>query len=172
MFLSSRTPGSASKFTTGPLRESLPMIPERKPIFMPRLYLLIYHGVEVRRGFSILLVLIFSLGPLATLSAESEDASLPACCRRNGEHHCAGSMERMDAATVVPAGITPVLETPPYCPYYPQHATVRNAPVHAIAVSFVGGPTLRVQPYKPAAMRAAPLLHPVSPLAGRGPPLG
>lgn len=170
MFLSSRMSGSASKFTTGPLRESLPMIPERKPIFMPRLYLLIYHGGEVRRGFSILLVLIFSLGPLATLSAESEDASLPACCRRNGEHHCAGSMQGVAAVTVVPSGITPALESPPYCPYYPQHATVRNAPVNAIAVSSAGGFVLRVQQHKPAGLPAAPLFHPVRPLAGRGPP--
>lgn len=130
---------------------------------------LIYHGVKVRRGFSILLVLIFLLGPLATLPAASEDASLPACCRRNGEHHCAMAMQGLAAATAVPAGVSPILRVPSQCPYYP-HVAVRNAPVHAVVVSFPQSAVLLVRPYRRSAGRAAPLMNPVTPLAGRGPP--
>lgn len=129
-----------------------------------------YHSVQVRRGFSILLVLIFSFGPLTALSAASEDASLPACCRRNGQHHCAMSMEGMTGSAAVADGAAPILELPSRCPYFPQHAIVRNAPVYALAASSVGGVVLPVQPYRHVAVRAAPLLNPVSPLAGRGPP--
>ncbi len=43
----------------------------------------------MRRGFSILLILFFGLGPLSAFVDGSEDASLPACCRRHGAHHCA-----------------------------------------------------------------------------------
>jgi hypothetical protein len=146
------------------------MIPDGKPLFESHLRCVVYHKVQVRRGFSILLVLIFSLGPLATLSAASEDASLPACCRRNGEHHCAMSMQGMADATAVADGAAPILKLPPRCPYFPQHAIVRNAPVYALTASSVGGLVLPVQPYRHSAGRAAPLLNPVSPLAGRGPP--
>jgi hypothetical protein len=145
------------------------MITERKPPSERRTCSPVYHSFQVRRGFSILLVLIFLLGPLATLPAASEDASLPACCRRNGEHHCAMAMQGMAAATPVPAGASPVLQAPLQCPYYP-HSAVRNAPVHAVAVTFPNGAALLVQPYRHTAGRAAPLLNPVAPLAGRGPP--
>ncbi|HEV2136157.1 MAG TPA: hypothetical protein VGR47_18105 [Terracidiphilus sp.] len=116
-----------------------------------------------------MLVLILLLGPLATLSAASEDASLPACCRRNGEHHCAMAMLGLGAANAVPAGASPILQVPSQCPYYP-HVAVRNAPVHAVAVSFPNSGVLLVQPYRHTPGRAAPLLQPVAPLAGRGPP--
>ncbi len=42
----------------------------------------------MRRGFSILLALLFGLSPLSAI-AGSDDAGLPACCRRLGAHHCA-----------------------------------------------------------------------------------
>lgn len=146
------------------------MIPDGEPLFEAHAPGVVYHKAQVRRGFSILLVLIFSLGPLAVLSAESDDASLPACCRRNGEHHCAMSMQGMAGATAVADGAVPILKLPSRCPYYPHHATVRNAPVYALTRSSVGGLVLPVRPYRHAAGRAAPLLNPVRPLAGRGPP--
>lgn len=167
----SQRAGTASKLTTGALWRITSMITDRKPIAMPRLRFLIYHGVQVRRGFSILLVLIFSLGPLTALSSASEDAGLPACCRRSGKHHCAMAMQGTLAAMLAPPGAPPIAKAPSHCPYYPQHATVRNAPVHALTVASPGGPVLLAEAHKLPAGRSAPLLIPVSPLAGRGPPL-
>lgn len=43
----------------------------------------------VRRGCGLLLVLLFSLPLIApAFTSGPDDASLPACCRRNGKHHC------------------------------------------------------------------------------------
>ena len=145
------------------------MITDSKPIAMQYHRFLIYHGVQVRRGFSILLVLIFSLGPLTAFSSASEDVSLPACCRRNGKHHCAMAMQGM-AATLAPADATPIAKAPSRCPYYPQHATVRNTPVHALRVSSPGVPVPPARAHRVLRGPAAPLLNPVGPLAGRGPP--
>jgi hypothetical protein len=49
----------------------------------------------MRRVFSIFLILFFGLGPLSALVEGSDDASLPACCRRLGAHHCAMYAENM-----------------------------------------------------------------------------
>jgi hypothetical protein len=44
----------------------------------------------VRRVLSIVLLIGFSLPLIAPLFASAAaEASLPACCRRNGKHHCA-----------------------------------------------------------------------------------
>jgi hypothetical protein len=66
-----------------------------------------------------LLTILFPIvGPAFALGQESS-TNLPACCRRNGQHHCAMSMaERQafaDAAAKTPTWKTP-LERCPYCP--------------------------------------------------------
>lgn len=146
------------------------MIPDREPISMQALRPSIYHSLQMRRGFSILLIAIFSLGPLTALSSASEEASLPACCRRNGEHRCARAEEMTAAAISIAPDGRPIWNAPQHCPYFPQNATVRNAPVHALKVSSPGVPMLLARARQIIVWRAAPLLNPVSPLAGRGPP--
>jgi hypothetical protein len=48
----------------------------------------------VRRAFSILLLLVFSLPLIAPAFAFApDDSQLPACCRRDGKHHCAMNMQ-------------------------------------------------------------------------------
>ncbi|MGB8481445.1 MAG: hypothetical protein WCE63_21770 [Acidobacteriaceae bacterium] len=43
----------------------------------------------MRRWFASILLLLTALLPLQPLVASAQaDASLPACCRRNGAHHC------------------------------------------------------------------------------------
>jgi len=46
----------------------------------------------MRRGAAIALLAVFSCLLMAPLFAADSDASLPACCRRNGKHHCAMRM--------------------------------------------------------------------------------
>lgn len=123
----------------------------------------------MRRSFSILLIAIFSLGPLSALSSASEDASLPACCRRNGKHHCAMAAEMAAAVSISRVG-APVWNSAPHCPYFPRNATVRNTPVHALTASSPGVALLLARARRIRANRAEPLLNPVNPLAGRGPP--
>lgn len=43
----------------------------------------------MRRALAVLLLLVFSFPLIApALTATPDDSSLPACCRRNGKHHC------------------------------------------------------------------------------------
>ena len=49
----------------------------------------------MRRALSILLVLFFGLGPLTATLQGSDDSRLPACCRRNGAHHCVMAEEAL-----------------------------------------------------------------------------
>lgn len=53
--------------------------------------------------------------PLFALTAKSE-ANLPACCRRNGKHHCmTGMAERSQSSSRTPQFQAPA-EKCPYCP--------------------------------------------------------
>ncbi|MGB9030480.1 MAG: hypothetical protein WCC27_10205 [Acidobacteriaceae bacterium] len=68
----------------------------------------------MRRAFAAALVLIFSLPLIAPLLASTPDESqLPACCRRNGKHHCAMSMQMGN----IPSRFRVVSEKCPYSPF-------------------------------------------------------
>jgi hypothetical protein len=75
----------------------------------------------VRRLLSIALLLLFSLpliSPLLALAAGS-DANLPACCRRNGAHHCTMKLHQADSS----GHGTSFSAIPQRCPAYPAIAT-------------------------------------------------
>jgi len=79
--------------------------------------LLCFHSV-VRRLISIALVLLFGLpaiSPLFALSGAAE-SKLPACCRKNGAHHCTMSMEQLEAL----ASGEHFAATPSKCPMFPK----------------------------------------------------
>ncbi|MGH9599911.1 MAG: hypothetical protein ACRD27_08600 [Terracidiphilus sp.] len=125
----------------------------------------------MQRGISIFLVLFFSLGPFAPLSQANEDANLPACCRRNGRHHCAINMQTMAAGMMlVPPGASPIAQAPSRCPYYPHNPTAWTTPIHALVPAPVDLPVPLAQPHSPAAARAAARLSQIRTRAGRGPP--
>jgi hypothetical protein len=93
----------------------------------------------VRRLLSISLLALFILpliSPLLALRADPE-AGLPACCRRNGKHHCMMQMESMQA---IGSG-TQVTVVSMKCPMYPrailptQH---HDLSVHTAALIFAG----------------------------------
>ncbi|MGH9606414.1 MAG: hypothetical protein ACRD3N_12040 [Terracidiphilus sp.] len=126
---------------------------------------------KMQRGMAIILVLFFSLGPLAALSPAAEDAYLPPCCRRNGKHHCAMYMAMMAARTPVPPGAPPIAKAPSHCPYYPQHLAVWwSTPAHALAAAPIGLPVLLAQPHTPPAGRAAARFAQIRSRTVRGPP--
>jgi hypothetical protein len=102
----------------------------------------------VRRVLSFALLLLFSLpliSPLLALTATS-DANLPACCRRNGAHHCTS----MAGPTDPPAGIN-LAAIPQHCPAYPAVVTsARHGDLsfHAASLIFAGivsHPTVKPQ---------------------------
>jgi hypothetical protein len=90
----------------------------------------------VRRTLSILLLAFFALptfAPLLAMSGTSE-SNLPACCRRNGHHHCAMSAEeRGKLVTDAPQYQAP-LET---CPYHRESLLTPHAQQFAITTGSV-----------------------------------
>jgi hypothetical protein len=67
-------------------------------------------------------MLLLGFGPLAATLEASDDARLPACCRRLGAHHCA-----MPDALIawMARGVesrTPIVTAPGHCPLYPSAA--------------------------------------------------
>jgi hypothetical protein len=75
----------------------------------------------VRRVLSLTLLLLFSLpliSPVLALTASS-DANLPACCRRNGAHHCTS----MTRSPQLPGSGASLSAIPQRCPAYPAAVT-------------------------------------------------
>ena len=68
----------------------------------------------MRRVIALSLMMLFSWALIAPLFAPDADANLPACCRRNGKHHCMmRTMQRLDGNE---KGFTSVSEKCPCCP--------------------------------------------------------
>ena len=86
-----------------------------------------YHDFQMRRSISILLALIFGLGPLSFALLPNDDASLPACCRRHGAHHCAMSSEASSYFR------TPAFTSPAHCPLFPQYGNASPTSTAALA---------------------------------------
>lgn len=124
----------------------------------------------MRRGFSILLALLFSLGPLAPALHASDDSSLPACCRRHGMHHCAMAAQMAEEGAQAQSGNSPIVSAPATCPCYPGPATLITGPAPALAsgTTFWLAPSERA--FTPVARPAAVCSRPPATHAGRGPP--
>jgi hypothetical protein len=92
--------------------------------------------VIVRRILSIALLFVFSfplISPLLALTAGSE-MNLPACCRRNGAHHCAGMMDPAQSSN----GGTNLSAIPQRCPAYSAVvASVRHGNLSFQAASLI-----------------------------------
>lgn len=123
----------------------------------------------MRRGFSIFLILVFGFGPLSAAIPGSEDANLPACCRRHGAHHCAMAM-RLAAMMAKIADPQPAFSAPLTCPLYPGLSLTLLMPAHALmtaqAVPGVGSTRALASVFAPAAAHSSPTRE----HSGRGPP--
>lgn len=82
----------------------------------------------LRKLIAITLLAIFGL-PFASLFAltPKKEANLPACCRRNGKHHCMMSLvERSKLQDHKPGFAAP----PDKCPYCPAVVMGVHTPIH------------------------------------------
>jgi len=120
----------------------------------------------MRRGFSIFLILMFGLGPLSSLIDGSEDANLPACCRRHGAHHCVVAAMARQAQS----GKTPMVSSPMTCPSYPGAIALLSTPAQALAAASRTVETLFAFAYVQVATHTSGLSKPAQSHAGRGPP--
>jgi hypothetical protein len=71
----------------------------------------------MRRAIAVLLMLVFSSMLIAPVLAADPEASLPACCRRHGKHHCAMRM------AVQPGSRTGFTTVKGKCPCFPAGTT-------------------------------------------------
>jgi hypothetical protein len=102
----------------------------------------------VRRVLSFTLLLLFSLpliSPVLALTASS-DGILPACCRRNGAHHCTS----MTRSPQLGSG-TSLSAIPQHCPAYPaavtpiRHHDLSFQAASLIFAEIVSHPTVKLQ---------------------------
>jgi len=97
---------------------------------MPATLPTIRQAHPMRRLLAVALLLAFTSPLVLPLFAATVDpeASLPACCRRHGHHHCAMMMAMLAAMN------HPTFSTPP-CPHYPTAVSpVRTAPAYIAAL--------------------------------------
>lgn len=80
----------------------------------------------MRRILSILLVLLFGMGPVTFALGYDAEASLPACCRRHGAHSCAMSAAGLAYLAKVQSQ-TPAFTSPSHCPMFPRHGSASPA---------------------------------------------
>lgn len=123
----------------------------------------------MQRAFSILLALLFGLGPLSVALPGGDEAALPPCCRRHGAHHCAMAARMAAMMAAAEEGKTAV-SAPATCPNYPGPVFALLLPTHALATvrhEFAARETVTatVQSSYPLAASNASESH-----AGRGPP--
>jgi len=78
----------------------------------------------MRRVPAILLVFLFSFPLIGPALFVDDDANLPACCRRDGKHHCAmmGMMDRDMAESPSSGPAVAALRTT--CPFFPGGGAV------------------------------------------------
>ena len=124
----------------------------------------------MRRGFSIFLVLFFGLGPLSAFVDGSEDAGLPACCRRHGAHHCAMYAQIMAMRAGRGIDPTPGFSAPLTCPLYHGPTFSMLMPAHALAAARPSFRAKFARTPAPAFERIAAFSGPSRVNAGRGPP--
>ena len=107
------------------------------------------YNETVRRLISIALLLVFSFplfSPVLALAASS-DANLPACCRRNGAHHCVMKLQQTESSG---PGIS-LSAIPQRCPAYPavitsvQHRDLSLYAASLIFAEIVSHPSVRTQ---------------------------
>jgi len=132
-----------------------------------------YHHSQMRRTLSIFLVLLFSLAPLAasldTGSDANEDASVPACCRRHGAHHCLMTMQTAAMLAALNAGKV-IATGPSTCPSFPASLPATVSTPHALAGQAVSLPALLAQFHSPATSSAATRISQFRTRSDRGPP--
>jgi hypothetical protein len=108
--------------------------------------------VRMRRVPAILLVFLFSfslIGPALFVDAES---NLPACCRRDGRHHC--GMTDRDVAGTPSSGVA-VDALRAKCPFFPNSgAVVPEAGPALLAASQMAGVSIASQIAGPAQAEA------------------
>ena len=104
----------------------------------------IYTEITVSRAIAVALLLVFACDVVSPVLFGNEEPALPACCRRDGKHHCM----RQTPSTVE---VVPLKAVPERCPYFPKNPTaaggqIQFPPPSPSVIAFVfSHPTAKVQ---------------------------
>ena len=82
----------------------------------------------MRRGVAILLALLFNWMLILPAFAGSAESTLPACCRKDGKHHC---MMRTESAEASGSSFAAVGKK---CPYFPRSTAATHVETFAPAL--------------------------------------
>jgi hypothetical protein len=96
-------------------------------------------GTLVRRLLSFALLLVFGLPVVAPALGSTADAQtgLPACCRRNGAHHCTKTPEQL-AAMLHGDHFAAVQSKCPCCPSAPINLHQQTMALHTPGIQAIG----------------------------------
>ena len=136
----------------------------------PLIYCSFFHvpSGQMRRTLSIVFTLFFAIGPLTAVFGATDEARLPACCRRSGTHHCSMSD---DAGPRTISGRTEpghFITAPSHCPLYPHGTPAPSS--HALASPLVGALLFSVQRHSSASTSIDVAGRIALRLSVRGPP--
>jgi hypothetical protein len=108
----------------------------------------------MRRVPAILLVSLFSFSLIAPALFVDAETNLPACCRRDGKHHC--GMTARDAADMAEAPSGPAVDAlHAKCPLFPHATAVVPSPEAALlSACQPGGISILSQAVSPAPVHA------------------
>ncbi len=97
----------------------------------------------MRRAVSILLLALLCFPNLLSVltQSSSDESRLPACCRRNGKHHCAMPEEMVGRIVAANSGKTPLIGAPAHCPFYPAAQNATLTPIFAVTPQAATLPT-------------------------------
>ena len=121
----------------------------------------------MRRTFSISLIVLLWLGPLAAVLPGLNESRLPFCCRRHGVHHCAMDGDAQ-AAQSGEAGAA--FSAPSRCPQFPALPAATTGRAFLATASATIDQGLTVDVYAPGAIRAAARAGLLRTRSDRGPP--
>jgi hypothetical protein len=124
----------------------------------------------VKRALASFWLSLFGFALLLPAFSGGGDSDLPACCRRDGKHHCA-MMEITDMAASDASPASPELRSvPPRCPLYLKHEAlpVGLETVAAPAVSAIGQQVICDRAWQPVENPRSVILDSSS--QKRGPP--
>lgn len=117
----------------------------------------------MRRLVSLAILVLWCLGPVCALLPGSDEAQLPACCRRHGAHHCMMSRAALDR--VFASGRS--VGAPAHCPLY-RTSSPASASVFVLPTPSAIAHTAETRAEVAEARR--PALHQAYTAASRGPP--
>ena len=125
----------------------------------------------VRRLFAITLLAVL-LGPLAAplFALSTSDTNLPACCRKEGKHHCMMSAEDRAAIAAFNNALPQFSQTPAPCPFAPRLLPTAHTTHFALTASTTAVAAITAHPNRTAQTESRLRIAATRSRHKRGPP--